>query len=64
MNHVDHRYATLARLDKGLHRVPADALPPLVKRLGQIAADWGAEFGYGISDELTAVANEWREKLG
>jgi hypothetical protein len=34
-----------------------------VERLTELANGWGAEFGYGISDELTAVAEEWRERM-
>jgi hypothetical protein len=60
---VDHLYASLNRLDKLLSAVPAATLPPLVQRLVDIAARWGADFGYGISDELSGVAADWRQRV-
>jgi hypothetical protein len=35
-----------------------------VKESGLVAARWSGEFGYGLSDELDALAAEWRDRLG
>jgi len=61
---VDHLYATLERLDKCLETLPREpALTAFVLRLNDLAAKWGAEFGYGISDELSGFAADWDEKV-
>jgi hypothetical protein len=59
---VDHLYASLNRLDQVLKAVPPSSLAPIVQHLSALADRWGSEFGYGISDELIAVAEEWRER--
>ena len=59
---VDHLYATLARLDKCLNSLSPEALAPHVERLNQLAEKWGAAFGYGISDELTDFAADWKQR--
>jgi hypothetical protein len=60
---VDHLYATLERLDKCLETLPRETLTVLVPRLTDLAAKWGAEFGYGISDELSGFAADWDERV-
>ncbi len=60
---VDHAYATMNRLDKCLRSLDPSALPPLVQRLTEIAERWSNEFGYGLSDELDALADERRSRL-
>jgi hypothetical protein len=60
---VDHLYATLNRLDKCLEKLSGASLGPLIKWLDRIAQAWGAEFGYGISDELTGMAADWQERI-
>ena len=59
---VDHLYSSLRRLDKTLVRLPPASLVSRASRLNRIAERWGAEFGYGISDEVTAFAYEWNER--
>ena len=56
---VDHLYATLARLDKVLPKLDVAALALLMPRLDALSGKWGAEFGYGISDELMGFARDW-----
>jgi len=60
---VDHLYATLYRLHDLLQTVEARSLPPLAERLKGLAEQWGGEFGYGISDELSGVSAYWQERV-
>lgn len=61
---VDHLYSTLHRLDKIIPEIPTNPLELLVHRINELAARWGASFGYGISDELVAFASELRQRVG
>lgn len=60
---VDHLYWALNRLEKVLNDLPVRSRPPLVERLGELARAWGAKFGYGLSDELVAMAQEWQRRM-
>jgi hypothetical protein len=60
---VDHIYATMVRLEKCLAKLDATVSPALVQRLDELARRWGSEFGYGVSDQLVAMAHEWRTRL-
>jgi hypothetical protein len=63
---VDHVYATMERLDKLLTTLAADDAASIrapVERLNELAKQWGAEFGWGVSDELVGLAYEWRKRL-
>jgi hypothetical protein len=61
---VDHIYAVMERLDKILPLVERAVLLPLVERLCELADQWHASFGYGVSDELETFAEAWRERAG
>jgi hypothetical protein len=59
---VDHLYASLIRLNKIFGELSLSAVAPLNERATAMANRWGNQFGYGISDELTAFAHQWRER--
>lgn len=59
---VDHIYATINRLDKTLAKVPPGFLVSRASRLNRLAERWDGQFGYGISDELVALAADWNER--
>jgi hypothetical protein len=50
------------RLDETLAELPPADLPSRASRLNRIAEQWGASFGYGISDELTDSADQWNRR--
>jgi hypothetical protein len=52
-----------ARLDKELSKLPPEPLPPRIEKLAELAGKWGAQFGYGISDELSDLAAAWKERV-
>jgi hypothetical protein len=56
---VDHLYVVLDRLNKTMSKMPVEERGALVERLARLAERWGSEFGYGISDYLVQVAEEW-----
>jgi len=60
---VDHLYATLSRLEEMLEIVPRESRVALIERLNALAEKWGAEFGYGISDELVGFAQFWSGRM-
>jgi hypothetical protein len=60
---VDHAYSVMRRLDKQLRQIEPDQLAPLVERLSEIAQRFSNKFGYGLSDEMDAFADEWRERV-
>jgi hypothetical protein len=60
---VDHLYAMLDRLQEYLQKLTSETLPRHVERLQKLAEQWGAQFGYGISDQLTDFAYEWGDRL-
>jgi hypothetical protein len=35
----------------------------MIERLNALAEKWGEEFGYGVSDELVALAKNWLKRL-
>lgn len=59
---VDHVYAMMNRLHKLLQRLDGVAAAPLVQTLGEIADKWAGEFGYGLSDELGHLAEQWKRR--
>ena len=61
---VDHVYASVRRLHKLLEGIEPAAARPVVEALGLVASRWSDRFGYGLSDELAGLADEWRERLG
>jgi hypothetical protein len=58
---VDHVYAMMQRLEKLLKQLGKDEARPVVTTLSQVAARWDGKFGYGVSDELMAMASDWQE---
>jgi hypothetical protein len=60
---VDHIYATMNRLEKTMLRLDLNAATPLIQELCRLAQEWENEFGYGISDELFEMADDWRRRV-
>jgi hypothetical protein len=60
---VDHAYASIERLHKTLERLHPDVARPLVEQLARVSTRWANRFGYGLSDELKGLADEWRDRL-
>ena len=61
---VDHAYASMRRLHRLLEGIEPAAARPVVEALDLVASRWADRFGYGLSDELAGLADEWRERLG
>jgi hypothetical protein len=64
---VDHIYATLNRLEKALTAIVSNtpqAIHPPVERLSVLGRKWGAAFGWGVSDELSGMADAWEQRIG
>ena len=60
---VDHAYASMERLHKTLDRLgPSHGLPVVIS-LQKLAQRWSGQFGYGLSDELDGLADEWETRL-
>lgn len=60
---VDHVYASMRRLHQALAELDADAARPVVDSLVEVAGRFSGKFGWGMSDELDALAAEWAGRV-
>jgi hypothetical protein len=62
---ADHVLASIERLHGCLERIDAEDewRVPIVERLTKLGSRWSKSFGYGVSDELYGLAQEWAERV-
>lgn len=59
---VNHIHSTMNRLEEPFALLPPGLLASRASRLNRLAERWDGQFGYGISDELVALAADWNER--